>query len=418
MSTPSRLYRMLNTDGRLNLFYVTAGSRVFTDNDLTSITITRGADEPLSGLTPTVIEWSAPGAMWLDPDINIAVTLGPLFGQSLHSGEALTPRASMGRLATWDTDDQGGSRQVSTLQAVHWSSLLLNSDREVRAERSADVTTPVAIALRHPDLTTRFDVAVSAEAHDSILTTTDPLSPSEVIDTYAAGTGMQIVERRSGGIRIAPIHNRHTIAQDQQSSLLPILRRQGIAPATWRQPISGESIRHTISYVSDGNQIVTEPWPSNGWLPGGLARTVNTDWSNIRVWSDRNYRRYMSSLTAIENYKDNMVSSLTVDIALLLKSSHFYDQAIARQILGMETGDLVLLGGDWPIDVMGSYVAQKIVERITPGGWEIELSLHPASHVLGWSYEESMNIPAYTWDQMRSLWNDAQTTWGATAPRS
>lgn len=413
MRGTSRLWRKLNPDHEhSSLFQLRVGNRTLTDDQLLSVTVTRGDNSPHPGLSPSVIEWQTATTTWASKlDTNVYFSLSNSFATSLGSTD-LAPRAS-GRLGSWTTDDHG-QRRVSTVQAVHWSALIRNTKRSITTQLHQGVMFAAAAALEHPALPYAASVGGPAGAdQDLIWVPQENVRRSDVLDKMLDATGAHARELRSGKVAATALDQTENRTRQQRATVLPILRRHGIAPATWAQPVGHLPKLFMIDRIRWDGQRVQEVGPTWEAVDTDLADVEHIDWSHIRTQT-MCHQIYLRALASQANYPDNRLDTVELDMITLLASPAVYDRRIARQVLGMEVGDVVLISGDWPAGVRGVYLANKITEKITPDSWRIELSLQSARDVLGWNWEEYLDTPAYTWDQMNARsgnWDSSLKPW-------
>lgn len=420
--TASRLYRLANPT-RVPMFQVeNAQLGHLRDDVLHSIKITRGTDEPMPGLSPTVVEFSTRGAVWpaVNSTTHVRLTDDYMAASGLPAG--CRERAMKLRVGTYETEDRGdGRRFTTTLQAVHWSALLNTAARKLQPVASAWVDSLVVSALNHPDLNTRYNVAAAATPVDEFGITGEWTATPDVLDKWGAGHGMLLREKRTGDLEVVNLDRRRAEVDAAMATTLPILRRQGIAPARWHQTAEAGTVQYSITRrTAENNVEYTQDWP----LPAGaeVARVQPrlVDWSDTRTYTEQ-YRHYMNARNYASNYPENSLAAVRVDVAHLIRSAEPYDRALVRQLLALEVGAPVFLSGDWPGAVRGRYFAQQITEEITPAGWTLELALQPGSRVVGYNYDESQQLPVYTWGQLAALrpsqtWGtDTTSTWGSFA---
>lgn len=408
----SRLWRKLNPNrAHASVFEIATDTMgTLTDADVCSIKITRGADSANPGLSPSMVEYLLPGARYPKTNTGYRVQLS----QSFASAYGLPITRAMGRVGTFDTDDNG-SKFSTTVQGVHWSSLLTLSSRKVQPTKDENVTELVRRALQHPELTKLFLPAVVGSADDTVNVTTEWTKTSQVLDTYATGTGMQLRETRVGTVEVLTLTRRLFEANQSRAKDLPILRREGIAPAKWAQEIDGSNTQYVINRNTADGVPYTQKWTLPSGMPITVLETQELDWTNIRCKTE-NYSFFTQARTLESNWPENALKELSIDLSALLASKVPYDRALAAQAINYEVGAHIMLGGDWPPAVRGRYFAQQITEEITPDGWRMSLSLTPASRVVGMNYTESQDVPAYTWAQLNGTWKDRSGTWADAKP--
>lgn len=413
--TASRLYRRLNPAGTYGSIFELHSESLgtLTDADLISVTVTRGADQPFPGLAPSVLEFQLPGARWPQTNTGVSFQLRDSF--ALAHDLPLT--RAIGRVGTFDTDDRGGDRFTTTAQAAHWSSLLLNASRKVQPTAGQAVADLVRRAVEHPELSNRFGAILAGVADDTIHSTLDWMPTREALDTYATATGMQLRELRAGNIELVSLTRRAYEAEQSRVGDLPILRRQGIAPATWTQDVDAANTQYLVDRRTSEGVPYVQTWPLPAGAPVTVLEQSTLDWSTITPATE-NYVMYANARNYASNLPENRLSSIRLDLAHLLTSPEQYDRNVAVQAIRYEVGAHVMLGGDWPAAVRGRYFANQIREHISPAGWEMELSLQPASRVIGLSYDDSQNVPVYTWAQLNGTWAGAAGSWSSYAPQN
>lgn len=414
MSSASKLHRRLNPGGRFpSLFYLQVGGTVLRDGQLLRVTVTRGDDTPHPGLAPSVIEWQTTKAQWTTAlDVNVSFSLESAFA-AWAGGSALAPRAS-GRLGSWTTEDNGLDRQRSTVQAVHWSALIPGTTRTRSTELHAGIMNEVAATLNHPALPYKaYAGGAAASQQDMVWLPQTDAKREDILSSLLDRTGSFAREYRNGNIYATELDQLEVNTTQKAAKFLPLLRGHGIAPATWAQPVGHMQKIYSIDRVNFEGTRIVEFGPTWEAVDTNLADQEKIDWSHIRTRT-ATWQILLRSLATQSNYPDNRLESVELDMIHLLSSTAPYDRRIAAQVLGMEVGDPVMIGGDWPATVQGIYLANKITEEITPDSWRLTLGLQSARDVLGWNWSEYLDVPSYTWGQMNMravTWDKALKTW-------
>lgn len=425
----SRLYRLAKPTSVARMFnIITERNGTLTDNQISSITLTRGADSATGGLNPSTLEFTTAGAVFGGNNSNInlefthdyAVWLAGQDPSGRAVAAAVRPRFT-GRLATSAVEDKGGTRWNTTFQAVHWSSLVTQKRAAYKAYKGNSLSYLIKRALEDTNLTpARYSVQSLGDSDEILSDATDWISSSDIIDKYATGTGYQLRETRSGKIVLVPLAHRRAEGRTGVKYQFPLLRSEVIAPARWAQDVESVSTQLAITYGISRTEptTYTQTWPlPDQSTPTALTVTEDVDWSNILTngsGETAHYRHYMNARNAQLNGTRTSLRSVSINMARLVKSPVEYHRRIALQVLGMEVGEPLLLSGDWPQAVRGLHFAQQIKETVTADEWTVELFIHPASTVTGELWNERPPMPAYVWDQAATPWNTTPAAWDST----
>lgn len=425
MSKPSRLWRKLGaTQPIFTGWSETADDLAMNDEDIKSITITRGSSGATFGPQTHTLEVDTirPYREHTDEPLHLDLTahgaerIAALTGASTST---ITPRY-FGRIGRQIVDDYGGGYDLSkwhvSLYCSKWQSQLANSDR-LGNQISGGSVHYLMDHFMNPSIDASFmpymppavftspagDYGTMINDYD-LATAKIPFS--SFAGSYLTAPGYYVQNTRTGADRVMTIDYRWNSATNQLGTALPLTRSQVLAPTQWDQPRQD----------TPGNHLVTWTGPS-----GARHKTVGPDPSDARIpvtEHDLSYIRYSdesqpvrlaaSAYGAERNDKGYRLPSVTIDLLTLISSPVKADQIQAKQLVSMEMGDPVFLSGDWFRYLGGIVFATGIKETITADKWEIELSLAPSYETTGYT---TPDVPARAWDSARIAWDTETREW-------
>lgn len=402
---PSRLYRMTKAYPR-PLFSVQWPRWIDHDDDsITSITIRRGKSSPGGGTDPTIVTLGVNRPAPNRPGDTITVRMTDAFAAALapHLGVQapdITRRAvaRVGAMRTTDT----GKRQVSEITATSWIAQASISPNLISAGTNRAVSNVIVDFLRPPAIADRIGTIWVLGAWDQVMGFTDE-TYSSYMGKVTRDIGNLVRPMRDGSTQIMAVDHRRDTAIDRSTSLQAIGRRQALSPATWEQPTDIRGNEYVVTYTDGETNQPAE------YVTGAGAARSTVDWTHIR-WISERYKLQAQAMRAQGLSSLLTVPEVRFDMVALIRSANVWDRTIAGQLLHLEQGDAVTLGGDWHPSLRGIFFAEGITETISANGWEIALSLVPYSWVVG---ETSPAIPAHYWDQAVTKWDDETRAWDA-----
>lgn len=419
---PGRLHRKLSPTGT-PLFYMTTTGGNFNDNSIYSVTITRGEDSAQPRATPSTMEVTVPGAIPSLRNSAVMLQLQQSFANKVATYSPTVTASTIlrrftGRFGSSKVEDVAYKSGVvenftSTIICSSWSSLLNVAKRSNTAAKDYRTGSVLLTAISHPSLTSVIPGSYGDLADFDFVAVSDPqLTYSAAISKYGTDIGTLVSHWRAGTMRFDPIRRRVALLTSRVETEWPILRSQGISPATWEQPIENANKQYTIERRTADGTPYTQVWP----LPSGsspvLLEEETVDWLHIRPVTN-NFNYYMDAINKESNLPRTELQSLTIDLAHLLSSPKPYDQRIGAQLLALEAGDPIYLSGDWPQAIRTPYFANQIKETITPDGWEMTLSLYHPRDVLGLADAQIPTVPPRVWDSALTTWNTSPGTWNS-----
>jgi len=402
------------------MFEIVAGDRTFTDDEITSITITRGNSSPHPSFTPSTLEVGLVGAVSIPRDTalecNLVNYLASAIAASTPHHGATVLRRFKGRKALSETNDiswrrgESSGKWYTTLTAASWSSLLS------RAERTnspfGKTASAVVTALRHPDLEDMYSVSYSdLNDFDSMAARDDNLNAADVIDKYADQLHTLIQHERDGNLKV--VSNVARLKEvNAPGPVWTLLRAHTLSPAKWSAPAESATTQYSVRYTTSGGVGYTQEWPISDALTPIALRGELIDLEHI-VSADPHTSRnaLMRSINAYTNWSRQGVESVTIDLGALWRIGTDSAKRTVTEALRLEEGAPVHLGADWPLAVRGPYFANQITEKITPDSWQITLDLFHARYVVGLGDDELPTPQPIVWDAAEITWTAAAGPW-------
>lgn len=428
--TTSRLWRTLGLTGPLLTVTSPALQADLDDHSLSSLTIEAGTT--MAGMSTAAATITAAGVHTLatttDTAVNIDLTphgaarLSALTGRT---AAALTARFR-GRFSGQKVTDTGNVT-TTTLTAQDWPALVSQLDKGAEANQS------------EPSVWTLYESLLNStgipELYDKLVPwgsvwpwvrwapdTPDPylIGTSDVTGKFAADLGILIRQARDG-VYTAWSHDHIRALADQWSAINPdpLQRSQVLKPVewtrastiptriSWTQQLGIGDHNNTGSYMTGRTTLaskIDDVDMTHVWDIGSTSLAPSEDF--LAVMNARASRASEYSLT---------VETVTVDVLALLERNSGVDRPVIGQLLTMNHGDPIALGYDWPDEVAGVYFAARIIHRITPRSWRIELDLMPEAHVSGW--KAAPDLTGRTWETAYprpTPWDQPATTWETT----
>lgn len=417
MPKQSRLHRRLSPNGNA-IFTLRVGDTTYNDHTLHSVVIRHGASGPEASYSPSTVEFSVAGLIGEYHNLPVRLSLNSAFAEryASYSGGAfaadwLTDRF-VGRGAGRTIKDEAPDKATTTAQATSWSVLINSARRQITPVRGERVSTLLERALKHPGLGNRIKTKFDSNQYfDIVQGEVKPASAKDIVSKYGTGLGIHIQHERNGTLEFLPIARRRAVMMQQiESNRWPILRSQGISPATWKQAIENADKQFVLEYATSNGSEYSQAWPLPDGITPFMLEQQSVDWRHVTRDTD-NSDHLMNSLTITKNLPRTELESLTIDMIYLLGSKNVYHRRIASQILNLHEGDAVFLSNDWVPLVRGPYFAQEITETITPDEWTFELQLSHSRKVLGLYDWEMPEVPARVWDSARKAWDSTNSTW-------
>lgn len=421
MIRPGRLRRTLAVNSTESLFelYV-SGAGTYTADQVGDVTISHGKDGPAAGMTVATMEARVQASLPAAAQRHAIFRLSSALASRLVAGTGIPASAIRqrftGRVGSDTITDRGDHLpRYTDIQCSSWSSLLMNSRRPTVFYANGLILASLRSALQHPSFTAANIMPVNypdtAHSDRSYQLEGSDFRFREAITKYGSDIGILIQQQRNGSVSLLPITKRIELMEARLSTAWPLLRSEAISPATWDQQVEAASKQYTLLYLTDQDTVYRWEWPfPAGANPGVLVESEDVDWSNVRTVTD-NYRRYMEALNFHTNSMRHTLSSVTIDLLMLIRSGRFYDRRIAAQMLALEEGDPIYMSGDWLPAVRGPHLVQGIKETLNSNEWRLELSLTHPRDTLGLLDSEIPIVPPKVWDSARTAWDSTPGTW-------
>lgn len=419
MRRPSKLYRAFKP-GAAGLFEVVSGDTTYTDDQIQSITITRGSSGPHPSVTPSTAEVVLTGALSINRNTEFAVRTTADFGTALAAytpipGGQVRQRFN-GRKAIAEVDDQKWSvtgtpaRWATSVTASSWTSLLRHAARRINVNAGSRTASVLVSMLKHPDIEAFQPVTYSYLLNfDTVALSESALDFDEVMGTYANDLHTLVQHQRSGAVRvISNVQRRNDL--DVTDPVWTLLRKHSLSPAKWSSPSEVATTQYSVRY-SIGEEPYEMEWPLSDEVSVVPLKPETVDLTQIHRDTD-GVDLIMNATNRATNISRFGVDSVTLDLGLLWRIGSLSAQRTVAEALSLEAGDPVFLGADWPQGVRGPYFANQIKESITPDTWTLTLTLQHSRYVLGLGDSQLPTPPAITWDANTGTWDDYPGPWG------
>lgn len=420
---PGRLRRTLAISDTESLFELSlSDSGVYTADQIGDVTISHGKDGPHGGMTVATMSCRVNDTIPAGPQRHARLRLSYALANRIVDGTGIPAEAIRSRFtgrigADTITDRSDRHGRYTEIQCSSWTALLKNGKRSTVFYANGLILAGLRNAFAHPSFTAAGIAPVNfpdtAHSDRSYELEGNDFRFDDAITKYGEDLGILIQQQRDGSITLLPITKRIEIMNSRITSQWPLLRSEAVSPALWDQHVETASKQYTLLWLTDENTVYRWEWPlPSGANPGLIVESDDVDWSNIRTITD-NYRRYMDAINYETNAMRHTLSSVTIDILMLLKSPRYYDRVMAAQMLSLEEGDPLYLSGDWPPAINGPQLVQGIGENITADEWTLELSLTNPRNTLGLTPTEIPTVPPKVWDSARSAWDSTAGTWNS-----
>lgn len=415
----SKLYRQ--AVGLLPFAQVQIGNRTYSDNEIISIEINYGRSG--TSISPVVatahIEIAGLHPISYNQQVIVKI---PKLGNTNPLYPANT--RFVGRVGSQEWKDRGNKkRAITSITATHESVRLFRSDRVFNVTKTH--TLAHVVSMLSEELT-RLKIKMprieyTGEMWRDKFAANMELGTSDILNLLEKNS-VAVSHTRLGGLYIAHPEDRQQHLKTALENERPIQRSEAISPATHAQPISYIDKRMVVTYKAKGiEQPITEDW-TQYYLPSGadyptdsttieLTELDYDNADNIQYW-----RYGIRAKTYNSMHLAWQTPSITVDMLALRKGST-YDKEIFKQIVSLHEGGIVIFGGDWPTELVGTKTVQGYTESITHDGWVMKLSLGDPRMVFGATpFWNPLPPPkAYTWNQARGItWDTTTATWENT----
>lgn len=412
---PSRLYRKLKPSQPL---FVASDSSTGNhyDNQIHSITITRGSDSPEPGLPVNTCTYSIKGEITNIIGARTHVSLTP-YGANLIAKMAGNIQASAiserfwGRTGIVSVTDHSPKKKSTSIASSGWLAMMKKSTYSPFISGGMKTGIVIARAANFQNVSALFKATVHG-TFDTIINNTpsnEKRNFESVATRYGTDLGLQIREipgKRE--IQIWTIQARKDAITQIAKTAPHLTRSAAISPATHSQTLDAWNVTRkiTVTNASSGtDHIRFKPQVDNSFLT-----TEELDWSYVRQETQQ-ISQYATAYEYRTLYLTMRPESITVDLLYLLTSESEHHQHQAGYLLALQPGDPVFFSGDWQPYLRGMYLAQQIKESVTPNGWSLELSLWPSEYILGDKMREIWPKPQ-TWEAAGEMrWSDYTEKW-------
>ncbi|MGH1977953.1 hypothetical protein [Rothia sp. L_38] len=411
----SRLYRKLKPSQPLFQAY-NSSTGTYHDDQIHSITITRGSDSPEPELAVNTCEYVLKGEVTDVVGARARVNL-TAYGADLVAKMAGNITASAiqerfwGRTGIVSVTDRSPTRKQTTIASSGWIAMMKKSNYDPFISGGMKTGIVVARAANFQNVSGIL-TATTHGTFDAIVNNTpsDEKRTFEAVATrYGTDLGLQI--REVPGVRqiqVWSIQARKDAITQIAKTAPHLTRSAAISPATHSQTLDMWNVtRRILTTKADGSQgyITFTPRADNSFLT-----VEEVDWSYVRRETEQ-ISQYATAYEYRTLYVTMRPESITVDLLYLLTSPSEHHRHQAGYLLALQQDDPVFFSGDWQPYLRGMYIAKQIRETITPDAWRLELSLWPSEYILGDRMEEIWPKPQ-TWEAAGEMrWSDYTELW-------
>lgn len=401
---PSLLWKRLGARAPMFEIYSPVHG-LLNDDDLMSVTVSRGNASSPAGLAVSTMTADVRGALARCPS-HLSLVRFRLTQHGLDRLAALTGTGAAavnlqkrfeGKIATQRVTDEGDGerpRWRSQMQCGEWLSLLSTIDRGAtitrqRPEQKWLIDSLIRRSTLPPAQTETPIAWLGNTWHRRYFAPTDPdvltLTTADVLDTWGEKAGTLIRTTRSGQVQALTLDYRETQGTTWRTTApQPLLRSQCLAPTSWVQdPTVPHSVRWTDRSPANPTTLVTHTISVGKLGDVDAYPTETIDMTTVIPAGADELNAAMTARVSRSAPDRYQVERLTVDLLHLLTSDRAIDRAQARQLLLAEIGDPITLAYDWPGDVDGVKFITQMSETVTPTSWRIELDLLPWNRVIG-----------------------------------
>lgn len=406
----SHLHQKLEKLGFTPFVTVTIGNRVYSDDEIASVTISYGkTSNSISATVPTcTIELAK--EMPILYNQTVTVDLKGIWG----------PRRFTGRVAQQEINDVTDSWKTSTITCTA-KTIRLFRDKEKFTTTSL---TYLDQAIRHiytRDAELTNQVYFSPEIYSNeVLTEQKEYTPADILGILEK-LGIAALHNRDGRIRFIHPAERIRLMKTALENTYPIQRSNAISPAKHSQPFAYVDERPVTVATTREEQVIRLDWFGRYSAGATTPKAVNLiDIDEVRFNATSGNWKYPAIMNIFSTYaRAWQTPSIKIDMLELLTerySERGYSFYLSRQLLQLNEGDFIIFGGDWPQELQGAKTVQGYEEKITPDGWEFEYSLGYPPAVMGYVAGETgepMPEPlVITWNQAKSkTWATTTKTW-------
>lgn len=408
---PGRLYRKLPTVPR-SIFSFNSTPATFFDAEISSVTITRGADQRGGGHTPSILEITVPGAVTAALNgatcrFSIRTAPANAIGAMVGKTGAQIMRRYHGRVGAMGVDDEG-TRYSTTISASSYTQQMLMSPglEPVVGGRTVKRVLEDHLGVHDGSQLSGIEFGAYGTYDRVARDEENRMTFSEVVSKYAAELGILIRQTRAGRTEAYTSEYRRDLATGIQLSNMPHLTRgQVLTPARWQQ--SNEQPGARVEYTITNENGVPVTRVAEIATNIGTVETVEKDWAHVYADTLQTYLEAYG-LVWERSARIYRLESISIDLLHLITSDNPYDRQQAGNLLTLEEGDPIYLSGDWANALQGVHFAQQIKETITSDSWQLDLALYPIVQVLG---TITPPVPARVWAAARYPWSDESRTW-------
>lgn len=411
----SRLWKKLGATQNLFRMWSEDDLADIGDDRIKQISISRGSSTPEYGQHVQTLEVQTTLGLGVHTGKRVHIDLTTYAGNLLYSlcGALAAPTRPrfFGRIGKMTMDDVKPGQQHATIYAATWGAQLKNTavKRQIAGGTPvADVVkylhSPYGVGLRKvPNVATPAPIGTYGYTWDVM----EIDSFSDGIRKFVDDLGLYMHTLRDGNEVLTTTEYMWNQANAKLATTMPLTRSQAISPATWEQPAEDIPRQHWVTYKDGNGNNITNGYGNDTDNPN-LPR-VEYDMSHIR-WVNNDNQPNRAAWIGYTRDRDNgyTIPSITIDLLRLITSPIEYHRIQAAQLLDLQVGDPVFLSGDWNTTVRGMHFATGIDETITPDGWDLTLSIHPADTVVG---QPTPIIPPRVWESAEWPWNDETRAW-------
>lgn len=411
----SKLHRVFSTGGA-PLFNLAIGTKTYTDNEIISISITRGGAS--YGSNPTVLEVKLKGWQRFNRNEHVELKLTDVIRPKIGISYQQTVWRFYGRVGTVETEDRGDNKTaITTIMCSSYSTLLKLSPTPIPLEQRELVQNVIAKAITTPRVGNRIKLYQLADTSSLdagriyLAADEEPAKPfKDVLSEYVEKAKTLLAEMRDGKMRILTLAFRDQMLDSQVASRYAPLRSSVLAPARFAQDNDVRS--HNLRYIwRELDASTTTQLFGALNINDALPEDVETKEEKIEsIIVPYHVRPYIARAeNASVNAALRGYDSITLDILALLSTGTTYQRYVAFEALRLEHGDALFFGGDWKQQPW-AMIARRITETISHDTYRISIDLDHPMEVIG---RASPKIyPPRVWDQAVSTqWDQDERQW-------
>lgn len=363
----------------------------YTDDDVLSVKIITGTEDPEPTITPARAEVELRGEL---PPLN-GVGLYVFGPTNLETPNEPTPQWRFyGKITTQTVRRRARGATTTVLRAASWSALATGSNVSMAVGTGWTIRDVLNTAVSILQQISNGEV----QYYEPFIYDENTLHETDLDETlsgalqkYVTDIGYYAFIVKTGTFKFRSLAK---LADDARECAagpggpfpVPLLRSQVLAPMDLEQTTENARIGVRLSRRSADGTLRDGIWTfGEGWQESGnttVTEWADVDWSHIH-WGDEQYRWAVNAVAA-RLFRTAFTSpNVTLDLMHLLRDGSGPNWEAGKAALRVEPGDWVPFGRDWEPAYRGVKLVTGITETITPNAWRLQFAVHPPQTTTG-----------------------------------